>query len=62
MKMKEIIAIAKKLDVPYKVGISKEELIRAIQKKEGYEDCFRRGIVDCNQMECLWRADCFSKK
>ena len=57
MKMQEIIVIAKKWGIPYKVGLSKEYLIREIQKKEGYAPCFRRENV-CEEKECLWMDDC----
>jgi hypothetical protein len=61
MKMQEVIVIAKKWNIPFKVGLSKEELIRSIQKKEGYTDCFRRDD-SCEEQECLWKDDCFSGK
>lgn len=61
MKMQEIIKIAKKWGIPYKVGLSKEELIRAIQKKEGYTACFRREDF-CEEKECLWKDDCIPGK
>lgn len=61
MKMQEIIAIGKRWDIPYRVGLSKTDLIRAIQKKEGYTPCFRRE-ESCEQKECLWMADCQSAK
>ena len=57
MKMQEIRVIAKQWGVPYKLGISKQDLIRAIQKKEGYTPCFRRESV-CEEEECLWKDDC----
>ncbi len=57
MKMYEVIAIAKKWGVPYKVGVSKEKLIRAIQVKEGYQPCFHQKSV-CDAKGCLWMADC----
>lgn len=57
MKMQEIIAIAKSWSVPYKIGLSKQDLIREIQKKEGYTPCFRRESV-CEEKECLWKNDC----
>ncbi len=34
-------------------------LIRAIQRAEGYADCFATMHVnECNQTDCLWRVDC----
>jgi len=61
MKMQEIIEIAKKWGIPFKVGLSKAELIWAIQKKEGYTDCFRRGDL-CEGEGCLWKDDCLPGK
>ena len=34
------------------------ELIREIQRSEGYSECFGTNKVDCGQSECLWRKDC----
>lgn len=58
MKMQEIREIAKPLGVrPGK--LSKTDLIRAIQKAEGNNDCFGRGSAqECGQPACLWREDC----
>ncbi len=61
MKMKEIIVIAKKWGIPYKVGLSKQDLIREIQNKEGNTPCFRRESV-CEEEACLWMADCIPAK
>ena len=35
------------------------KLIRSIQKAEGYTDCFRRSLKNCNQTGCAWRVYCF---
>ena len=61
MKMQEIITIGKRWGIPYRVGLSKVVLIRAIQKREGYTPCFRRE-EDCEQKDCLWLEDCQSAK
>jgi len=38
---------------------TKVALIRAIQRAEGYNDCFATSYVaECDQMNCLWREDC----
>jgi hypothetical protein len=34
-------------------------MVRSLQRTEGMTDCFRRGIADCNQLECSWRQYCF---
>ena len=58
MNIKKIREIAQKMDLNYK-NMIKTELIRAIQRAEGYSDCFARiNVNDCNQMNCLWREDC----
>ena len=34
-------------------------LIRSIQRAEGNTDCFRMGMIDCDQLGCKWRSFCF---
>lgn len=60
MKLQEIKAIAKAHGV--KAGtLKKEQLIRAIQKTEGYFDCYGTATSGyCDQSECRWREDCLS--
>lgn len=33
-------------------------LIRSIQRSEGNLDCFQMGMIDCDQVDCKWRAFC----
>ena len=33
-------------------------LIRSIQRAEGNTDCFQMGMIDCDQVDCKWRAFC----
>lgn len=33
-------------------------LIRSIQRAEGHTDCFRKGIIDCDQPDCKWHPFC----
>ena len=33
-------------------------LIRSIQRAEGNMDCFQMGMIDCDQVDCKWRAFC----
>ncbi len=33
-------------------------MIRSLQRTEGYKDCFRTGVSDCDQLECAWRQYC----
>lgn len=58
MKTAEVKEIAKQLGI--KVGqMRKTDIIRAIQKAEGNEECFASGKDDvCGQTDCLWREDC----
>ncbi|OHE60347.1 MAG: SAP domain-containing protein [Thermodesulfovibrio sp. RBG_19FT_COMBO_42_12] len=58
MTLKQVKEIAKVNGL--KVGnMKKENIIRAIQRAEGNNDCFgsaNAGI--CDQFNCLWREDC----
>jgi Rho termination factor, N-terminal domain len=58
MKMQDLKEIAKKNGV--KAGkMCKTDLVLAIQKAEGNCECFATPYVsECNQVNCLWRADC----
>lgn len=58
MRIQDIREIAKKNGV--RAGkLNKVNLIRAIQKAEGNNDCFATPYVaECNQTNCLWREDC----
>jgi hypothetical protein len=57
MKMQEIKEIAKKWGIPFKVGLSKQHLIRDIQIREGFSPCFRTK-ASCWEKECLWLDEC----
>lgn len=40
-------------------GLSKQELIRKIQREEGNFDCFASATAgECDQTMCSWRKDC----
>lgn len=42
-------------------NMSKMNLIRSIQLSEGNFNCFATASNgECDQMECIWRNDCFS--
>jgi len=57
MKMTDIKAKAKELGIrPGKM--KKEDLIRAIQEKEGNFPCFGSALEHCSQEDCSWREDC----
>ena len=56
--MQQIRAMAKERGV--KAGkLKKAELIQALQRQEGNNECFGTAAYDsCGQDNCLWRADC----
>jgi hypothetical protein len=59
MKIEEVKAKAKEVGV--KPGrMNKTDLIRAIQRHEGNVACFKNGVENCEQMNCLWRQDCMA--
>lgn len=58
MDIKEIRAIAKshKIDA---AGLNKIDIIHSLQRGEGNFDCYASACGGvCDQVECLWRADC----
>jgi hypothetical protein len=58
MKLQEVKAIARQRGIDYG-RIRKDELIKAIQRAEGNNDCFGTELSrDCGQISCLWRKDC----
>jgi len=58
MKIDEVKVLAKEKGV--KAGkMKKAELIQAIQRAEGNEECYNSGnAATCGQEQCLWREDC----
>jgi hypothetical protein len=60
MKMQEIRRMAKGLGIN-SFGKTKTVLIREIQRREGYFDCFGTAVNDCDQLECLFRSLCLEK-
>ena len=59
MNMKEIRARGKDVGVVIRIGVTKIEAVRAIQRAEGFEDCFGRGKYNvCGQAQCMFREDC----
>lgn len=58
MKIAEIRKIARGKGVN-SWKLNKIELIRTIQRTEGYNDCFATPYVhSCGQTDCMWREDC----
>jgi hypothetical protein len=59
MKLEEIRTIAKSLRIKPS-NLSKTELIRKTQAKEGNFDCYATASNrECDQTNCLWRENCF---
>ncbi len=61
MKMSEVRVIAKNLGIN-SFGMSKAELIKEIQRKQGNFDCYGSAGDYCDQLECLFRSSCLSEK
>ncbi len=61
MNLTKIRSLAR--DAGVKPGkMRKAELIRSIQRSEGYFDCFASATDgECDQLGCLWREDCFAE-
>lgn len=58
MRLSEVEKKAKSLGITDTWRLSKKELIKTIQRKEGNFDCFASGNNSCNQHACAWRSDC----
>lgn len=59
MNIAEIRAIAQTKGVR-PLPKSKLALVRAIQTGEGNFPCFATAYAgECDQLQCLWRSDCF---
>ncbi|MBS3780294.1 MAG: hypothetical protein KGY41_07845 [Desulfovermiculus sp.] len=57
--MQDVRALGRKNGLRFRVGMTKVEAIRAIQRWEGNFDCFARaGSGYCDQVNCLFRAQC----
>jgi hypothetical protein len=60
MKSKELKQLAARHEIDPR-GLSKTELVRAIQRHEGNFDCFASPLEGiCDQATCLWRDECLS--
>jgi hypothetical protein len=51
----------RKTPLPKKDFLDRTALIRSIQRAEGNPDCFRKGKVYCDQLECAWRKYCLEE-
>jgi hypothetical protein len=52
---------AQNQSAPQQRHVDVTAMIRSLQRTEGMIDCFRRGLSDCDQLECAWRQYCLSK-
>ena len=58
MKIEDIRKIAQKRGLQ-NLSPKKTEVIRMIQRDEGYTDCYATKFSGkCGQDQCLWRKDC----
>ncbi len=57
MNMNTIRAMAKRMSID-PGSMSKLELVRYIQEKEGNIPCFKTDQPACDQLDCCWRSDC----
>ncbi|MFP4314909.1 MAG: hypothetical protein ACOC24_03210 [Desulfovibrionales bacterium] len=63
MKMQEIRILAREQGIKFKVGTTKAEAIRALQRSEGNFDCFGTAQAgECDQEQCLFREDCLPEE
>ena len=58
MRLSEIEKKARESGAKDTWKLSKKELIRTIQRKEGNFDCFGSARNNCDQLACCWRGDC----
>lgn len=57
MNMTEIRRKARQVGVAPK-KMKKLELVRTIQKREGFPDCYGRSAGHCTNEACCFRSDC----
>jgi hypothetical protein len=58
IKITQIREKARELGLTVPVGTSRTDLIRSIQRAEGYFDCFGTAYQYCDQFQCCWRSLC----
>lgn len=61
MKMPQVREKARALGIQPK-KTTKLELIRMIQRREGFPDCYGRSHGHCMNLECCFRSDCIKLK
>ena len=57
MRLSEVEKKAKNLGIKDTWRLSKRDLIKTIQRVEGYNSCFGTTRA-CDQLICCWRSDC----
>jgi hypothetical protein len=61
MRLSEVEKRARSKGITNTWKYSKAQLIKTIQQREGYAQCFSTAArKDCYQMECCWRSDCIA--
>ncbi len=58
MRLSEIEKKARGLGIKDTWKLSKRDLIKTIQQKEGNFDCFGTAYKSCDQLACCWKIDC----
>ena len=60
MRLLEVERKARRLGTKDTWKYSKEQLIKSIQRAEGFNQCFATGRTKktCDQLVCCWRSDC----
>jgi hypothetical protein len=58
MRLLEVERKARSVGIKDTWKYSKKDLIKAIQRTEGFADCFAIGRRNCDQFVCCWRIDC----
>lgn len=58
MRLSEIEKRARQKGIKDTWKYSKKELIKGIQRQEGFAQCFASGNNGCTQISCCWREDC----
>jgi len=60
MKMQDVRAKAKALGIN-SFGKTKTALVREIQRKEGYTDCYGTAAGECDEIACCFRDSCLEE-
>ncbi len=58
MRLSEVEKKAKNMGIKDTWKYSKKELIKAIQRQEGNNQCFNTVKSGCPELACCWREDC----